>query len=104
MLFDSALAEGVKLINKFIPDRDEQIKAQAEFEAALLAADTQLTIAQVEVNKVEAAHNNIFVSGWRPLIGWICGFALGYHFILQPLMAYPKIRGLWIWDIKTIPL
>ena len=40
----------------------------------------------MEVNKAEAAHKSIFVAGWRPFIGWVCGFALLWHFILNPLL------------------
>ena len=42
----------------------------------------------MEVNKVEAGHNNIFVAGWRPFIGWICGLSIAYHFILEPVIQY----------------
>ena len=48
---------------------------------------------QLEVNKVEAAHKNLFVAGWRPAIGWICGFALLYSTILSPII------GIWF----TVP-
>ena len=88
MLMEKAIAEGLKIINKWVPDKDAQAKAAAEYEASMLAADTQLAIAQTEVNKVEAANENIFVSGARPFILWVCGFSLAYHFILQPLLAF----------------
>jgi len=39
---------------------------------------------QVELNKIEANHRTIFVAGWRPFIGWICGLSLAYEFIIQP--------------------
>lgn len=38
-------------------------------------------LAQVELNKIEAAHPSVFVAGWRPFIGWVCGVALAWHFI-----------------------
>ena len=40
---------------------------------------------QAEINKIEAQHRTIFVAGWRPFIGWVCGVALCWHFILQPI-------------------
>ena len=43
---------------------------------------------QVEINKIEASHQNIFVSGWRPFIGWVCGSALAYQFILRDFISY----------------
>jgi hypothetical protein len=38
-------------------------------------------LAQIELNKIEAAHASVFVAGWRPFIGWVCGAALAWHFI-----------------------
>ena len=84
-----------KVIDKFIPD--PQAKADALFklkeleqagELAELAAETDLAKGQQEINKIEAASSNLFVSGARPFIMWVCGFALAYHFILQPLLAF----------------
>lgn len=48
---------------------------------------------QAEINKVEAQHRSLFVSGWRPFIGWICGIAFGFHYIIMPLLlAYTDIK------------
>ena len=47
---------------------------------------------QTKINLAEASHRTLFVAGWRPFIGWICGFALAYNFI---------IRDLFIWITKT---
>jgi len=43
---------------------------------------------QAEINKIEAQHRTIFVAGWRPFIGWVCGFALAYNFILRDLLVW----------------
>ena len=45
-------------------------------------------LAQIELNKQEAAHQSLFVAGWRPFVGWTCGVALAYHFILSPLLSF----------------
>lgn len=44
----------------------------------------QEVLAQIEVNKVEAASGSLFVAGWRPAVGWICAAALGTQAILLP--------------------
>jgi hypothetical protein len=83
------------LLDKIIPDPEARDKAKiellkAEREAELeglrlaLSADQM----QAEINKVEAASTSVFVSGWRPFIGWICGIAFAYHFIVQPFMLF----------------
>lgn len=45
-------------------------------------------LAQVELNKVEAQHRTIFVAGWRPFIGWVCGFGLAYTFLVNPTIQW----------------
>ena len=72
------------ILDKFIADKDLKIKLSHELEKEIIS----LNKAQLEVNKVEAQHNNIFVSGWRPFIGWCCGLSLAYHFILEPVIQY----------------
>lgn len=43
---------------------------------------------QSEINKVEAQHRTIFVAGWRPFIGWVCGVALAYNFVLRDMLIW----------------
>ena len=52
--------------------------------------DQATDLAQIEVNKVEAASFSVFVAGWRPAIGWIGAAALAYQFLAYPLF-------LWVW-------
>jgi len=56
----------------------------------------QLLEIQTRINEIEAQHRTVFVAGWRPFIGWVCGVALAYNFV---------IRDLFIWAIKpeTVP-
>ncbi|WP_051605568.1 3TM-type holin [Sediminibacter sp. Hel_I_10] len=61
---------------------------QREFIERLTEQMRQSDMLQVELNKVEANHKSIFVAGWRPFIGWVCGSALAYNFILQPLLEF----------------
>lgn len=76
-----------KLLDKVIEDKD--IKNNIAFELATMAEryGHELAKGQLEVNKVEAAHKSLFVSGWRPAIGWICGLALLYSTILSPILS-----------------
>jgi len=50
-------------------------------------------IIQTEINKIEAQHRSIFVAGWRPFIGWVCGTALAYNFVLRDLMAWAILNS-----------
>ena len=47
---------------------------------------------QLDINKVEAANPSVFVSGWRPFIGWVCGFALLWHFILFDMLTWVAVN------------
>lgn len=48
----------------------------------------QPNLAQVELNKVEAGHRSIFVAGWRPFIGWVCGGGLLFMFLINPILQW----------------
>ena len=50
--------------------------------------DQQNDMAQIEVNTQEAQSSSLFVSGWRPFVGWVCGFALFYVAMLYPFMQF----------------
>lgn len=76
------------VIDKVIPDRAAADKAKLEVQATLLDAATKSALAQIDVNKTEAAHNSIFVAGWRPAIGWICAAALAYSYMIVPLVGF----------------
>ncbi|UOF81046.1 holin [Caudoviricetes sp.] len=77
-----------KLLDKFIPDAGE--KARLAHEIATLATKQahENAMAQIEVNKAEAASGSLFKGGWRPFIGWTCGTAFAYHFVIQPLVVF----------------
>jgi hypothetical protein len=77
-----------QLVNKFVPDRDAQIKLQAELQLKFAEIEAQQLQAQSDTNKVEAASSSVFVAGWRPFIGWVCGSALAWSYILQPVAQW----------------
>lgn len=85
------------VLDRLIPDTAEAAKAKAEMEMRLLDAANQAAMAQVEVNKAEAASGSVFVGGWRPFIGWVCGAALAYQFIMSPIALWAcQIAGLTV--------
>jgi len=87
------LGIGSKVIDKIWPypaQRDaaklELLKMQQSGELAQLSADTNLMIEQIKVNQEEAKHTNVFVSGWRPGVGWVCVAACGWNWIGLPVV------------------
>ena len=95
-LFLGPLLElGKGLIGRFFPDPAQAAAAQLELlkmaqtgELAQMAADAEIAKAQIAVNQVEAANSSIWVSGWRPAVGWVCASAFAYKFVLAPAVAF----------------
>ena len=75
-ILNSLIGPVTGLLDKFIEDKDK--KNAIAFELATMAEKhaQELAKGQIEVNKTEAAHKSLFVAGWRPAIGWICGLGL----------------------------
>jgi hypothetical protein len=85
-LLSSLVAPVSGLLDKFIEDKDQ--KAALAHEIATLADKqaNEQAVAQIELNKVEAAHKSMFVAGWRPAVGWVCALAMLLNFILIPFI------------------
>lgn len=79
------MADGIgKAIDRFV-ETDEEKKAA---ELLLMKAQQEPDKWQAEINKIEANHRTIFVAGWRPFIGWVCGVGLAMNFVAFPLMEW----------------
>lgn len=76
------------LLDKFIEDKDQKNALAHEIATLAEKQAHEAAMAQVEVNKAEASHRSLFVSGWRPSVGWVCSIAMAYHFVLQPLIVF----------------
>ena len=77
--------EGVaNVVDKFVETDDE--KRAWETVKAKMAQEPQL--AQIELNKIEAGHRTMWVAGWRPWIGWMCGWGLTFVFIINPVIQW----------------
>ena len=63
-------------------------KLDIEFQMFCLDNGIKVNLAQIEVNKEEAKSNSLFVSGWRPFIGWTCGVALLYVALIEPIARF----------------
>lgn len=84
-----------KVFDHVWPDPAQKAEAQLKLlqleksgELAALDADLKLALAQIAVNEEEAKSDSIFKSGWRPAIGWICGSAFAWEFVLRPALVF----------------
>jgi hypothetical protein len=73
-------------INKIWPDKTEQEKAE-------LAAAVAIVQGQIDINKAEAESSSVFVAGWRPFIGWVCGAACAWNWIGLPITKAGLLLG-----------
>ena len=90
------------LLDKFIPDADEKAKLAHEIATMAQKQAHESSIAQVRVNEKEAQHRSIFIAGWRPFVGWTCGIALFYHFIVQPILVFFMDKPAPSFDMSTL--
>ena len=102
-----------KVLERIFPDPTERLKAktaldqhQASGELAKLTAETGLLQGQLDINKVEAASTNWFIAGWRPFLGWTCGIAYAYSYVVMPFLEF--FVFLWgstetVTQIKQLP-
>jgi hypothetical protein len=75
------------LLDKFIEDKDQKAKLAHEIATMAERHALELSKGQLEINKAEAAHKSLFVAGWRPFIGWVCGVGLAYNVLLSPILS-----------------
>ncbi len=98
------------VVTRVWPDKQKQEEIKADIIKAQLAGELQEAdnawknaLAQIEVNKVEAASPNLFVSGWRPACGWVCGSAMAYNFVILPFLKFGLVACHWQGNIADIP-
>ena len=100
----AALDIGGKLIDRLWPDPTQADLAKLELFKLQQSGELQQIAGQLEVNKAEATNTSVFVSGWRPFIGWICGTGLAYQFLVYPILVafVPKIVQLDMGTLLTL--
>jgi hypothetical protein len=86
---------GGKVLERVIPDPTARAAAQVELaklqqsgELAHLAAETEITKGQLAINQEDSKNPRLFVSGWRPFVGWVCGAGFAYAAILEPVARF----------------
>tara|TARA_R110000796_G_scaffold62952_1_gene145144 strand:+ start:319 stop:714 length:396 start_codon:yes stop_codon:yes gene_type:complete len=101
-MLQALIAPITGLLDKFVEDKDQKNALAHELATMADRHAQELAKGQLEVNKAEAASASVFKGGWRPFIGWTCGFAFAYHFVLQPFMLFAvAMFGL---DIPPLPV
>jgi hypothetical protein len=76
------------LLDKVIEDKDQKAALAHEIATMSERHAQELAKGQLEINMAEAASGSVFKGGWRPFIGWVCGVAFAYHFVIQPFIVF----------------
>lgn len=79
------------IVKRILPEKISELdaaKMNQEITLALIRGEFEPMIAQARINEKEAASDNLFVSGWRPFVGWVCGSALAWQFVGLPLAQF----------------
>ncbi|MGB2573877.1 MAG: 3TM-type holin [Henriciella sp.] len=82
------------VVGSFLPeDPKKRAEAERKIEAQLTEHLAKIDMAQLEVNKTEAAHRSVFIAGWRPFVGWACGVSLAWSYICQPILTFALVQA-----------
>lgn len=82
------------VVGSFLPeDPKKRAEAERKIESQLTEHLAKIDMAQLEVNKTEAAHRSVFIAGWRPFVGWACGVSLAWSYICQPILTFALVQA-----------
>jgi hypothetical protein len=76
------------VLDKVLPDPKQKAEALLKLEELRQSGDLAVIAAQTDVNKIEAANPNLFVSAWRPSVGWVCSAALAFQLVIGPMIVW----------------
>lgn len=115
-LLDLLVGPVLDIVNKIIPTpmtAEQKVQAQIQLlqlqqtsEGQELNAQLQASAQQTDTNKVEAANSSVFIAGWRPFVGWVCGSGLAYQYLVNPLFSWFALIIHWptppMLDMQTL--
>jgi hypothetical protein len=104
-LITTLLPSIMDVAGRFLPeDKEKRAAAEREIKEKLTDSLAKIDLAQLDINKTEAAHRSLFVAGWRPFIGWSCGVALAYTYIVQPILTFGLAQSGYLVDLPAVDI
>lgn len=88
MMLQQLITPVAGLLDKFIEDKDQKNALAHEIATMAQKHAQENAKAQIEVNKTEAGHKSLFVSGWRPAVGWVCCIGMASNFLVIPMANF----------------
>ncbi len=104
-ILSALIGPATELAGKFIQDKDQAAQLAHDLTTMADKHAQEALLAQIEVNKAEAESGSVFKGGWRPFIGWVCGAAFAYHFVIQPFILFGvAVAGVQIPELPTFDM
>ena len=104
-LITTILPSVMDIAGRFLPeDKEKRAAAEREIEAKLTESLANIDLANLKINEADAKSGNWFQSGWRPFIGWSCGFALAYTYVMQPILTFGLAQAGYLIDLPAVNL
>ena len=88
ILSNVGIGEIIGAVGKIADDLTTSDKERMAAELDAYKAESERMGGQVEINKIEAASQSLFVSGGRPFVVWVCAFALAYAAVIEPIARF----------------
>jgi hypothetical protein len=107
MAFDpltAILNIGGTLIDRLIPDKTAAAEAKAQLITMQVQGEFETMKGQLQVDQAEASNQSLFVAGWRPFVGWACGFAFVYVYIVEPMLQFLLVAFKVNFDVSKLPV
>lgn len=95
LILGSLFDIGKSLIDRMFPDPQKKAEAELELIKITQSGELQTTLAQLAINLKEAENPSIFVAGWRPAVGWTCGFGLAYQSVFHNILEWISVIRGW---------
>ena len=76
----------IKAVGNVVDDMHFSGEEKEKLKLQMKEIDAKLQEKQLDINKAEASHRSVFVSGWRPFLGWVSGLSIGYVYLFQPIL------------------
>jgi len=87
-IFNPKVTAPIEAIGGIIDDLFTSDEEKISLDLARQRLNSRASEIQAEINKIEASHRSLFVAGWRPFLGWVCGASICYVYVAHPLLAW----------------
>jgi hypothetical protein len=92
-----------KILDRVLPDKAANDAAKAQLLAMQASGEMQQVLGQIQVDQAEASSSSLWVSGWRPGVGWCCGAAFAWAFVIQPFLQFLLVAFHSNFDATKLP-